>query len=91
MDQEYEKQINMNSLKGLSFKIITAGNREGEEIKYKTKNVLRKIFIKDNRITGFVLLGDISNAGFYLSLLRKEDGTIEIEVYYAGSRENAPY
>ncbi len=73
MDQEYEKQINMNSLKGLSFKIIVAGNLEGEEIKYKTKNVLRKIFVKDNRITGFVLLGDISNAGFYLSLLKKKE------------------
>ncbi len=79
MEQEYERQINMNSLKGLSFKIITAGNLEGEEIKYKTGKVLRKIFVKDNRITGFVLLGDISGAGLYLSLLRKKDDISKIK------------
>jgi nitrite reductase (NADH) large subunit len=66
-------------LKGLSFKIITAGNLEGEEIKYKTGNVLRKIFVKDNRITGFVLLGDISGAGLYLSLLRKKKNISKIK------------
>ncbi|MBW2011218.1 MAG: hypothetical protein JRI32_06115 [Deltaproteobacteria bacterium] len=65
-ESEYQRQINMNSLKGLS------GRHEGEEIKYKGENVLRKIYVKDNKITGFVLLGDISNSGVYLSLLRKK-------------------
>ncbi|MCK5722738.1 MAG: hypothetical protein KAI84_09395, partial [Gammaproteobacteria bacterium] len=47
------------------------GKLEGEEIKYKTENVLRKIYIKDDKIIGFVLLEDISNAGVYLSLFTK--------------------
>lgn len=71
-ESEYERAINMNSLKDLSFKIIAAGRHEGEEIKYKDENILRKIYVKDNKITGFVLLGDISNSGVYLSLLRKK-------------------
>jgi len=71
MKREYEKQANMNSLKKLSFKLIVVGKLEGEEIKYKTENVLRKIYIKDDKIMGFVLLGDISNAGAYLSLFTK--------------------
>jgi len=71
MKREYEKQVNMNSLKKLSFKLIVVGKLEGEEIKYKTENVLRKIYIKDDKITGFVLLEDISNAGVYLSLFTK--------------------
>jgi len=69
--REYEQQVNMNSLKKLSFKIIVVGKLEGEEIKYKTKDVLRKIYLTDDKITGFVLLGDISNAGVYLSLFAK--------------------
>ena len=71
--RKYERQINMNSLKELSFKIITVGNHDGEEIRFKTKDVLRKIYITDNKITGFVLLGDISKAGIYLSLLKKRE------------------
>jgi len=71
MKREYERQINMNSLKKLGFKLIVVGKREGEEIKYKTENVLRKIYIKDDKIIGFVLLGDISNAGVYLSLFTR--------------------
>jgi NAD(P)H-nitrite reductase large subunit len=71
MKREYEKQVNMNSLKKLSFKLIVVGKLEGEEIKYKTENVLRKIYIKDDKIMGFVLLEDISNAGVYLSLFTK--------------------
>jgi len=69
--REYEKQANMNSLKKLSFKLIVVGKLKGEEIKYKTENVLRKIYIKDDKIMGFVLLEDISNAGVYLSLFTK--------------------
>lgn len=71
MKREYERQINMNSLKKLGFKLIVVGKREGEEIKYKTENVLRKIYIKDDKIIGFVLLEDISNAGVYLSLFTR--------------------
>jgi len=71
MKREYEKQVNMNSLKKLSFKLIVAGKLEGKEIKYKTENVLRKIYIKDDKIIGFVLLEDISNAGVYLSLFTR--------------------
>ena len=71
LKKEYEKQVNMNSLKKLSYKLIVVGKLEGEELKYKTKDVLRKIFLKDDKIVGFVLLKDISNAGVYLSLFSK--------------------
>jgi NAD(P)H-nitrite reductase large subunit len=71
LKKEYEKQVNMNALKKLSYKLVVVGKMEGEELKYKTKDVLRKIFLKDDKITGFVLLKDISNAGVYLSLFSK--------------------
>ena len=79
MKRGYERQINMNSLKKLGFKLIVVGKREGEEIKYKTENVLRKIYIKDNKIMGFVLLKDISNAGVYLSLFTRRVNVSKFE------------
>jgi len=71
LKKKYEKQVNMNSLKKLSYKLVVVGKLEGEELKHKTKDVLRKIFLKDDKIVGFVLLKDISNAGVYLSLFSK--------------------
>ncbi len=73
-NQNYEPQINMNSLKKLSFKLIVVGSLEGEEWTFRKSGVLRKVFIGEGkRINGFVLLGDISNAGYLLSLLKNRD------------------
>ena len=72
-EQKYEKQFSMNSLKELSYKLMVVGELEGEEIKYEKEGVLRKIYLKANKINGFVLLGDISNAGLYFSLLKKRE------------------
>jgi len=72
-NQDCEPQISMNSLKKLSFKIIVVGSLEGEEWTFRKKGVLRKVFInEDKRINGFVLLGDISNAGYLLWMLKIE-------------------
>jgi len=73
-NQDYEPQISMNSLKELSFKIIVVGNLQGEELIFKRNGVLRKVFInEDKQINGFVLLGNISNAGYLLSLLKNRN------------------
>jgi NAD(P)H-nitrite reductase large subunit len=70
-ERKYQKQFSTNSLKELSYKLMVVGKLDGEEIKYKDKGVLRKIYIKNNKINGFVLLGDISNAGLLFSLIKK--------------------
>lgn len=70
-EQKYERQLSMNSLKEFSFKIIIVGKLKGEVLKFRDKNSLRKIYLKDNRINGFVLLGNIRSAGLLFSLLRK--------------------
>ncbi|MGM0421454.1 MAG: NAD(P)/FAD-dependent oxidoreductase [Bacillota bacterium] len=69
-EKKYDKQFNMNSLKELSYKLMVVGELEGEVIKNKKQKIMRKIYIKDNKINGFVLLGDISNAGLLFSLMK---------------------
>ncbi|MGX9367164.1 NAD(P)/FAD-dependent oxidoreductase [Desulfoplanes sp. PS50] len=68
----YEQQLNMNSLKELTRKVIVVGQPSETVIKRKSKQTLRKMYLKDGKITGFVLVGDISGAGMFLGLMRKK-------------------
>ncbi|KXA93593.1 hypothetical protein AKJ37_02095 [candidate division MSBL1 archaeon SCGC-AAA259I09] len=68
----YEGSLSMNSLKHLGVPVIAAGSMEGEEIRRRTDASLRKIYLKDDKITGFRLTGDISSAGIFRTLLNKK-------------------
>lgn len=80
-NRAYERQVSMNSLKKLSFPLIVVGELEGEEIRYQAKNVLRKLYVKNNQLIGFVLLGDITNAGYFLSILKKRKNIKSMKFY----------
>jgi nitrite reductase (NADH) large subunit len=67
----YEGADTMNSLKHLGLPLISMGKMEGEELKARCDNVLRKIYVLDDRITGFRLAGDISSAGIFRGLMNK--------------------
>ena len=67
---KYQPQPSMNSLKGLGFKLIVAGQQQGEEIVYKGNNCLQKFFVEQEKLQGFVLLGDVSDAGIYMNILQ---------------------
>ena len=75
-DTTYEGADTMNSLKHLGLPIMAVGEMEGEELRWRHDNVLRKVYVKDGRIAGFRLTGDVSSAGIYRSLMnRQEDVT----------------
>lgn len=71
----YPGAENVNSLKHFGMPIMAAGEMEGEEeLIVKGADFLRKITLRNNRIVGFRLVGDIKNAGVYHSLMyRKMD------------------
>jgi NAD(P)H-nitrite reductase large subunit len=72
----YEGADNMNSLKHLGLPVMAVGQMEGEELRLRQNGTLRKIFVQDGRIVGFRLVGDVSLAGIYRSLMnRREDVT----------------
>jgi NAD(P)H-nitrite reductase large subunit len=73
----YEGAEAMNSLKHLGVEVMAVGAQGGqEELRLRTNGVLRKVFLTDGRIVGFRLVGDISGAGVYRSLmLRRVDVT----------------
>ncbi len=67
---EYDGAEHLNSLKHLGLPIVAAGEKQGDDvIKEQHGAHLRTIYLKENRIVGFQLVGDISAAGIYHALM----------------------
>ncbi|MCB4791228.1 MAG: FAD-dependent oxidoreductase [Elusimicrobia bacterium] len=70
----YAGAVSMNSMECFSIPCISAGSMHGEttevfDYRKPGQAVLRRIFVKDNRIFGFVTIGDIRFAGILNRLL----------------------
>lgn len=69
-ETHYEGGERMNSLKHLGLPIVAVGLKDGDEILQDRRNGnLRTIYIKDNRLVGFQLAGDIRAAGVLRMLM----------------------
>jgi NAD(P)H-nitrite reductase large subunit len=63
----------MNSLKHLGLPIIAAGEKQGDEILREQDGAnLRKLYIKENQLVGFQLVGDIQSAGVLHTLMTQK-------------------
>ncbi len=71
-DFTYEGSESLNSLKHLDVPVIAVGRMEGEELRSRDGDNLRKIYVEDGRIVGYRLTGDIRNAGIYRVLMNKK-------------------
>jgi NAD(P)H-nitrite reductase large subunit len=72
-DEKYEGADSMNSLKHLGLSVMAVGQMEGEELRARRDGTLRKIYLRDNRIVGFRLTGDVASAGIYRSLMNRQE------------------
>ena len=71
-DAVYDKAIPMNAIGFYGLHIITAGVYEGEAyIKADGENY-KALFVKDNMLKGYILIGDVARAGIYTSLIREK-------------------
>ncbi|MGD8406455.1 MAG: FAD-dependent oxidoreductase [Anaerolineales bacterium] len=69
-ETHYEGGERMNSLKHLGLPIMAVGLKEGDEILQDKRNGnLRTIYIKENNLVGYQLVGDISAAGVLRTLM----------------------
>jgi NADPH-dependent 2,4-dienoyl-CoA reductase/sulfur reductase-like enzyme len=66
----YEGAERMNSLKHLGLPIMAAGDKQGDCIlREQRENNLRTIYLQENRVVGFQLVGDIHAAGVLHALM----------------------
>ncbi len=78
----YEGAERMNSLKHLGLPVIAVGLKYGDEImQYKYKEHQRTLYIKDNRLVGFQLVGDIHPAGILRSMINARKDIRDIKDY----------
>ncbi|HAN21397.1 MAG: pyridine nucleotide-disulfide oxidoreductase [Clostridiales bacterium GWF2_36_10] len=68
----YDHAIPMNAIGFFGLHIISAGSYEGECYTDVKGNNYKKLFYKDNRLMGYILIGDVARAGIYTSLIREK-------------------
>lgn len=77
----FDKAIPMNSIGFFGFHIMSAGTYDGEMTEEKESGSLKRFFVKDGLLKGFILLGSAERAGIYTSLIREKTplDTIDFE------------
>ncbi|MEJ2261939.1 MAG: FAD-dependent oxidoreductase [Anaerolineales bacterium] len=79
-EQSYEGADRMNSLKHLGLPIMAAGLKKGDEVLNTRRNGgLRTLFLKENRLVGFQLVGDIRSAGVFRALINRRKDVRKIK------------
>jgi len=70
LETVYPGAESMNSLKHLGLPVMAVGAASGdEEFRWRSGDLLRKVFVSDGRIVGFRLAGDIRAGGILHSLM----------------------
>lgn len=71
-EKHYDHAIPMNAIGFFGYHVLTAGSYTGEVYTASAGNSLKKLFYEDDRLKGFILIGDVARAGIYTSLIRSE-------------------
>lgn len=79
---QYDKDMPVNAIGFFGTHALTAGKYTGELYEERGENSLKRLFFEDNRLVGFMLIGDVKNAGIYTSLIREKTplDTIDVEL-----------
>lgn len=78
----FDKAIPMNSVGFFGLHAMTAGSYDGEMYEEKGEGKLKRLFIRDGRLVGFMLIDETERAGIYTSLIREQTplGTVDFEM-----------
>lgn len=86
----YVNAIPMNAIGFFGLHIITAGNSMGiaadgealDEYIDETENTYKKLVIRDNKLVGYTLMGDVKRAGIYTGIIKEglDLGEVDVEL-----------
>ena len=62
----------MNAMGLFGLHMITAGSMIGESHVLRTKDSYKRLCVKDDRLMGYIMLGDVERAGIYTALIREK-------------------
>ena len=74
--------IPMNSIGFFGYHIMTAGAYDGEMLEERSDEAVKRFFVKDGFLRGYILLGETERAGIYTALIREKTplDTIDFEL-----------
>ena len=82
-DSSFDNAVPMNSIGFFGLHMMTSGSYpvDAELIEKKDEKSLKRFFIKDNKLKGFIMIGDVKSAGIFTDLVRnqKELSGIDLE------------
>ncbi len=67
----FDNAVPMNSVGFFGLHIMTAGVYDGEMLEDAENGSIRRLFVKEGRLAGFILIGGTDRAGIYTSLIRE--------------------
>ncbi|MDO4270044.1 MAG: FAD-dependent oxidoreductase [Eubacteriales bacterium] len=71
-DRAFTKAIPMNASGFMGLHMITAGCYEGEQYLEQDSERYKLLVTRDNRLVGYIMIGDVDRAGIYTSLIREQ-------------------
>ena len=71
-DKKFDNAIPMNSIGFFGLHIMTAGSYDEKVYEEKSENSLKRLFVKDDLLKGFIIVGKTERAGIYTSLIREK-------------------
>ena len=69
---ELANSFPINSVGFFGLHIMTAGTYDGEMTEESRDGAVRRFFVKDGLLRGFILIGSTERAGIYTSLIREK-------------------
>jgi NAD(P)H-nitrite reductase large subunit len=70
-DMSFGKALPMNAIGFFGLHVITAGNYNGDVYTETGNGNYKRLFYGDNRLNGYILIGNVEKAGIYTSLIRE--------------------
>ena len=75
----FDKGMPLNAIGFFGLHALTAGSYDGEMTEIKTEKSIKRLFVKDDRLVGFMLIGEFERAGILTSLVRDKTPLSEID------------
>ncbi len=70
-EASFDKGVPMNATGFMGLHLISAGSYDGELLLSRTPDAYKALYVRDDRLVGFIMLGDVERAGIYTSLVRE--------------------
>ena len=71
-EKSFDKAIPMNAIGFSGLNIISAGNYSGDVYSENGNGYYKRLFYSDNRLNGYILVGNVEKAGIYTNLIREQ-------------------